>query len=105
MAIKKDTEYKTVIIRHSSPEVEAVAGFIGGNNVIENGKNVIKHFRFQVSDVASEDGSDNSGIKPVSLPVTFIKELKARTQVMSIETSTTKRRELKVYNIEYVEEK
>jgi len=87
--VKKDTEYKKVIIEHANPSVETPAGYVGGNNIIENGKHVIKHYRFQVGE-------------EVELPVTFIKELKSRKHVLSIETENTKAKSVAVYNIKEV---
>jgi len=84
--VRPDTEYRKVLIEHSNPEVETPAGFVGGNDIIENGKNVVKHFRFQVG-------------KEVELPVTFIKQLKDRKQIVSVGSSTTKDKSIRIYNI------
>jgi len=89
MAAKKvieengDTKYIKVIIEHSNPEVETVSGFVGGNNVIENGKRVLKHYRFQLG-------------KEIELPTTFVDDLRNRSMVTK---GTNGLKKIKIYNI------
>ncbi len=87
--VVQDTEYKAVVVTHANPEVETPFCFVGGNDIIENGKHVLKHYRVQMG-------------KQVELPETFIKQLKNRRIVLSVGSSTTKEKSVKLYNIEEV---
>ncbi len=80
----KDTEFKTIVVEHSNPETEAVSGYVGGNNLIINGKRAIKHYRFQIG-------------KEIELPVTFIQDLKNRSMVLK--GTGGKPRNVKLYSI------
>ncbi len=64
----KDTEWKKVIVTYRDPDNEATAVRVGGNNVVVNGKRVLKQYTLQVG-------------KEVELPVTFIEDLKGRFEV------------------------
>ena len=64
----KDTEWKKVKVTYRDPENESVAVKVGGNNVVINGKRVLKQYTLEVD-------------KEVELPVTFIKDLKNRFEM------------------------
>ena len=69
MAVKiKDTEFVTVIVSHRNPEAEGMSTFVGGNNIVINGKKFIKHYNIELG-------------KEVSIPKPFVKQLENRAQV------------------------
>ncbi len=64
----KDTKFIKVKVTDRNPDTESQSIFVGGNNVIVNGKPTIKHYRIQPD-------------KVVELPEGFVDQLKARSQV------------------------
>ena len=64
----KDTEWKKVVVTYRDPENEAIAVKVGGNNVVIDGKRVLKQYTLEVG-------------KEVELPVTFIEDLKGRFEI------------------------
>ncbi len=70
MAEKKlvNTKFVTVVVTNRNPETETVSGFVGGNNVVIDGKPTIKHYRFQLGE-------------EISIPENFVAQLKNRSQV------------------------
>ncbi len=66
---RPDTEFKEVIVTYRDPNNETPIVKVGGNNVIIDDEMTIKHYTMQVNEV-------------VSLPVTFIEDLKNRSHVI-----------------------
>ena len=64
----QDTEWKKVVVTFRDPDNESKAVKVGGNDVVINGKRVLKQYTIEVG-------------KEVELPVTFIKDLKGRFEV------------------------
>ena len=64
----EDTKFVAVVISNRNPESEERSCFVGGNNIIINGKPTIKHYTVQLNE-------------EVSLPEPFIKQLKERSMV------------------------
>ena len=64
----KDTEFKKVIITYKDPDNETPVVKIGGNDVVVNGKRVLKQYTARVD-------------QEVELPVTFIQKLKDRYEM------------------------
>jgi len=66
---RPDTEFKEVIVTYRDPNNETPIVKVGGNNVVINNKMTIKHYTMKVNEI-------------VSLPVTFIEDLKNRSHVI-----------------------
>jgi hypothetical protein len=64
----KDTEFKKVVVTYRDPDNESTAVKVGGNNVIIDGKRVLKQYTVEVG-------------KEVELPVPFIEDLKKRVEM------------------------
>jgi len=66
---RPDTEFKKVIVTYRDPNNETPIVKVGGNNVIIDNVMTIKHYTMLVDEI-------------VSLPVTFIEDLKNRSHVI-----------------------
>jgi hypothetical protein len=89
MAEKKleNTEFKKVIITYKDPENETPIVKIGGNDVVVNGKRVLKQYTARVE-------------QEVELPVTFIEKLKNRFEMKKRKNGVEYRS--KILNVEEV---
>lgn len=75
MAEKKlaDTKFIKVKVSNRNPEAEMQSTFVGGNNVVINGKEHIKHYRLQME-------------QEVMIPESFAAQLDRRSAVAKDKT-------------------
>ncbi len=78
MAALKDTKFIKVRVSNRNPDSEEKSCFVGGNNVIIDGKSQIKHYTIQLE-------------KTVELPEPFVQQLKDRSMVMKSKDGSTKK--------------
>ncbi len=71
-----DTPFIKVVVSNRNPESEERSAFVGGNNVIINGKSEIKHYTIELE-------------KEVSLPDHFVDQLRKRSFVGKAKDGTT----------------
>ncbi len=64
----KDSKWIKVIVSDRNPEAESQSIFVGGNNVVTDGKSEIRHFKVQPD-------------KEVELPVSFVEQLETRARM------------------------
>ncbi len=73
-----NTKFIKVKVSNRNTEDERGSTWIGGNNVIIDGKPTIKHYRIELD-------------KVVELPESFVDQLKARSTVVQGKNKTTKK--------------
>ena len=83
-----DTKFVEVIVENRDPESEERSCFVGGNNIIIDGKNDVVHYQVQLGE-------------PVKLPEPFIEQLKTRAHIVQ-DKKTLKNKHVKLYTVEVV---
>ncbi len=73
-----DTKFIKVKVSNRNPDSEEKSCFVGGNNVIIDGKSQIKHYTIQLD-------------KTVELPESFVQQLKDRSMVIKSKDGSTKK--------------